>query len=66
MHLLQAERVGETDQTVTATSAADDDWEQLTIGPITPTKPGVCIVRFENLCGAGGAGVCYFDHFTVE
>lgn len=55
--------IGVSAQTVTMTSNVDT-WERLTIGPFTPTGPGVVTVRLVSRAAAGD-GIAYFDTFTV-
>lgn len=61
--LQDAADIGVSTSTVTMTAAVDT-WEQLTVGPFTPTAKGWVTLRLISRAAAGN-GIAYFDTLTV-
>lgn len=57
--ILRGGECGVADQEVASTAAADT-WETVTVGPFTPTKPGIITLRIRSY-DTNGAGGSWFD-----
>lgn len=64
MSIVGGSECGVSDQNADATSASGSAYEQVSIGPFTPTAKGVVTVRFINRTTNSG-GIVAYDDFTV-
>lgn len=63
--LVNGKQVGVSDQTVTATSAANGAWYTISLSAFTATSKGEVTVRLVSRSG-GATGKCWFGDYTIS